>query len=270
MSPVSLRIEWSLDPLVLVVVFSLAVLYLRGFALARASPHHAPGSARAALFAGGLGAILIALVSPVDVLGDQLMVIHMLQHMLLLDIAPIFLILGLSKVLLRPATRRLQVFEERAGYLAHPVFALMAYVGLMWLWHIPAMYDAALHHSALHALEHICFALAGGLYWWHLLSPIRSRMRLAGMGPVTYMVTTKLLVGVLGILLAFAPTAIYSFYAPHPHYWGLSPRVDQNMAGLLMALEQSIVMGIALVWLFVRMLGESEREARRAERYEVA
>ena len=117
-------------------------------------------------------------------------------------------------------------------------------------------------------IEHICFFAAGFLYWWHLLSPIRSRMRLGGMGPVGYMVSTKLLVGTLGIVLAFAPTAIYPFYAHHPHYWGLSPREDQNMAGLVMALEQSIVMGIALVVLFVQMLTESEREAaaRRAVR----
>jgi len=256
---------------VLVGVLALALLYLRGWTLARADggPHR-PGFGRLALFAGGLAAIVIALVSPVDVLGEQLMVMHMLQHILLLDIAPILLILGLSKVLLRPVTRRLQTLDRRAGYLAHPATAVLAYCALMWLWHIPAMYDAALRHPTLHALEHICFAAAGTLYWWHLLSPIRGRMRLGGMGPVSYMLTTKLLVGMLGLVLAFAPTAIYAFYAHHPHYWGLSPREDQNMAGLLMALEQSIVMGIALVWLFVRMLAESEREAERAERYEVA
>jgi cytochrome c oxidase assembly factor CtaG len=198
------------------------------------------------------------------------MVMHMLQHILLLDIAPILMILALSKVLLRPVTRRLQKLEQRAGFLGHPVFAVVAYSAFMWLWHIPAMYDAALRNSAVHALEHICFAAAGALYWWHLLSPIRGRMRLGGMGPVTYMLATKLLVGILGIVLAFAPSAIYPFYAHHPHFWGLAPREDQNMAGLLMALEQSIVMGIALVWLFVRMLSESEREAQRADRFEVA
>jgi putative membrane protein len=222
------------------------------------------------LFAGGLLAILAALVSPIDGLGDQLMLMHMLQHILLLDIAPILLILGLTKVLLRPVTRRLNAVERRAGYLAHPAFAVLAYAGFMWLWHIPGMYDLALRHSGIHALEHICFAAAGTLYWWHLLSPIRSRMRLGGMGPILYMVSTKLLVGALGILLAFAPNSIYPFYTHHPHYWGLSPREDQNMAGLLMALEQSIVMGIALVVLFVQMLSESEREAQRAERFEVA
>jgi cytochrome c oxidase assembly factor CtaG len=225
---------------------------------------------RLALFLGGLLAVLVALVSPVDHLGEQLMLMHMVQHILLLDIAPILLILGLTKGVLRPATRSLQTLERRAGLLGHPVFAVIAYVGLMWLWHIPSMYDAALNHSGLHVLEHTCFMAAGTLYWWHLLSPIRSRMRLGGMGPVGYMVSTKLLVGLLGVGLAFAPTALYAFYEHHPHYWGLSPHVDQSVAGLVMALEQSIVMGTALVWLFVRMLTESEREAQRAERYEVA
>ena len=179
---------------------------------------------------------------------------HMTQHILLLDIAPILLILGLNKVLLRPATRRLHTIERKAGFLAHPAFAVFAYVGFMWLWHVPALYDAALRNSGLHAFEHICFALAGGLYWWHLLSPIRGRMRLGGMGPVMYMVSTKLLVGLLGIALAFAPTALYAFYKHQPHYWGLTAGEDMNMAGLLMALEQSIVMGIALAYLFVQML----------------
>ncbi len=84
------------------------------------------------------------------------------------------------------------------------------------------------------------------------------------------MVSTKILVGILGIALAFAPASFYPFYQHHPHYWGLSPSEDQSMAGLLMALEQSIVMGIALVYVFVTMLNESEKEAQRAERYEVA
>jgi putative membrane protein len=264
------KITWSVEPAVLLLVLIGGAIYLRWWRYARRpGERHPPGLGRLALFCAGLLAVVAALVSPIDGLGDQLMVMHMVQHILLLDIAPILLILGLTKVLLRPATRRLRGIEQRAGFLAHPAFAVIAYVGFMWLWHIPAMYDLALRHSPIHALEHICFAVAGTLYWWHLLSPIRGRMRLGGMGPVAYMVSTKLLVGILGLVLAFAPTAIYPFYAHHPHYWGLSPREDQNMAGLVMALEQSIVMGIALVVLFVEMLSESEREAQRAERFEV-
>ena len=111
------------------------------------------------------------------------------------------------------------------------------------------------------------FGAAGGLYWWHLLSPIRARRRLGGMGPVVYMLSTKLLVGLLGVVLAFAPEAIYDFYERQPGYWGLSPGTDQAVGGLIMALEQSIVMGVALVFLFVRALGESDGEDERAERY---
>jgi cytochrome c oxidase assembly factor CtaG len=137
----------------------------------------------------------------------------------------------------------------------------------MWLWHIPAMYNGALRHSGVHVLEHLSFGAAGLLYWWHLLSPIRSRLRLTGLGPVAYMVSTKLIVGFLGILLAFSPTLLFTFYEANGTRWGMSALTDQHVAGLIMALEQSIVMGIALGYLFVRMLVESEEEARRAERY---
>jgi putative membrane protein len=153
--------------------------------------------------------------------------------------------------------------------IAHPAFAVLAYAGFMWLWHIPKMYDLALNHSAIHVLEHACFFGAGALYWWHILSPIRSRHRLRGLGPILYMVSTRLLVGLLGIVLAFAPHSIYSYYQHQPRYWGLSANEDQSLAGLEMALEQSIVMGIALVWLFVQMLTESERDAQRQERFEL-
>lgn len=255
----------------LVGVAALAMLYGLAWRRGRAAAGpRRPGLRHGLLFGGGLACILLALVSPIDALGDQLMLMHMVQHMLLLDIVPILLILGLNKVLLRPVTRRLAAIERRAGLLSHPAFAVLVYAGFMWAWHIPSMYDAALRNSTVHAFEHICFAAAGTLYWWHILSPIRGRMRLDGMGPIAYMVSTKLLVGLLGIAIAFAPASFYPFYAHHPHYWGLSPSEDQSIAGLVMALEQSVVMGIALTWLFVRMLTESEREAQRAERYEVA
>ena len=252
-------------------VLVLVVLYVAGWRRARRpGERHRPSAWRAVLYAGGILTLLAALVSPLDSLGDQLMVMHMVQHMLLLDLAPILLILGLTKVLLRPVTRRLQRIERRAGFLAHPAFAVIFYAAILWLWHVPAMYDKAQGDDLVHALEHVCFFAAGALYWWHVLSPIRSRMRLAGLGPVAYMAGGKLLVGILGIVIAFAPHVIYPFYAHQPHYWGLTPLEDQMMAGLVMALEQSVVMGIALVVLFVQMLSESERTEQRAERYEIA
>jgi putative membrane protein len=265
------QLSWSFDPTVLLGVLVLVLLYAAGWRRARRpGERHPPSPWRLIMFAGAVVTILVALVSPLDSLGDQLMVMHMVQHMLLLDIAPILLILGLTKVLLRPVTRRVQRIERRAGFLAHPAFAVIFYAAILWLWHVPALYDRAQGNDVVHAFEHLCFFAAGSLYWWHVLSPIRSRMRLGGLGPVVYMTGGKLLVGILGIVLAFAPDVIYPFYAHQPHYWGLTPLEDQMMAGLVMALEQSIVMGIALVVLFVQMLNESERGAQRAERFEIA
>ncbi len=140
----------------------------------------------------------------------------------------------------------------------------------MWFWHVHALYDDELEHPVVHTLEHLSFGAAGLLYWWHLLSPIRSRLRLGGMGPVLYMASTKVLVGLLGILLAFSPELLYDGYGTTGERWGLSPLDDLHVAGLLMALEQSLVMGVALVFLFTRMLSEADREDERAERYEAA
>jgi putative membrane protein len=264
---------WSIDPSVIAGIVVLSVIYVAGWRRARRPGEpHPPSYWRLALFVGAMATVAMALISPIDDLSDRLMVIHMLQHILLLDIMPVLLILSLTKGLLRPVTRHVTKLESRAGILAHPGFGVFAYAGMMWLWHAPPLYDLALENpDTIHVLEHVCFAAAGTLYWWHLLSPIRSRMRLGGMGPVMYMVVTKGLVGVLGVVLAFSPDSIYPWYQHQTtHYWGLSARVDQNLAGALMALEQSVVMGIALVYLFIQMLTESERAQQRAEKYETA
>ena len=260
--------SWTLDPGVILAVGVVGFLYVRRWLTVRAAegPRAAPGW-RLASFLSGLLMAVIALVSPVDALAQQLALMHMVSHIFLLDFAPILCTLGLTKVILRPITRRVQVLERRAGVLAHPAAAVIAYAGLLWLWHVPAIYDAALEHSALHVLEHICFTFAGALYWWHLLSPIQTRYHLTGIGPVIYMASTKVTVGLLGILLAFTTDSLFDAYgADRP--WGLSAVDDTNVAGLIMALEQSIVMGTALVVLFARGLAESERQQQREERYE--
>jgi putative membrane protein len=263
----------SLSPFVLVPVAAVAWAYARRWRAVRISSSSRRAEEapvwRLCCFLGAMVAVLVALVSPLDALTDQLFFMHMVQHVLLLDVVPILAILGLTKVILRPLTRTVHDVERRAGPLAHPAFAVVLYVAVIWAWHVPAAYDAAVRHSGVHVLEHLTFVLAGSLYWWHLLSPIRARLRLGGLGPVLYMGSTKVLVGALGMGLAFAPSALYAYYEHHARVWGISALDDQAMAGLIMAVEQSIVMGTALVVLFVRALAESEREQQRQERYEV-
>jgi putative membrane protein len=267
---VPVDVSWSLSPIVLFSLAAYGLVYGLRWRKARAEGGaRAAGWGRAALWATGLLILFAALVSPLDHLGEQFATFHMVQHLLIADLAPIALTLALTKWILRPATKRIHRIEQAAGPFGHPVFGVVAYVGAMWLWHVPALYDAALQNAAVHTLEHLSFAAAGLLYWWHLLSPIRSRLRLAGMGPILYMASTKILVGFLGVLLAFSPDLLYA-YAWEGTKWGLSPLDDQQVAGLVMALEQSIVMGIALAYLFFRMLAESEADDQRAERYGAA
>lgn len=263
-------LSWSLQPLPLLGAAAAGGAYLSRWRSARRGRggHGRAPAWRLCCFFGALLLLLAALVSPLDTLAEQLFLMHMVQHVLLLDLVPILAIVSLTRTIMRPATRRLQAFEVRLGPLAHPVFAVLAYVGVIWAWHLPALYDLALRHSGVHVLEHLSFLAVGSLYWWHLLSPIRARVGLRGMAPVVYMASTKLLVGALGMGLAFAPSALYAFYEHRARVWGISAVTDQALAGLIMAVEQSIVMGVALAALFIRALGESEREQQRRERYE--
>jgi cytochrome c oxidase assembly factor CtaG len=261
--------SWTFAPIVLIALAGYVGVYVARWRTSRRE-----GGARAASrwrlasWCAGVFTLFVALISPVDRIGEQLASIHMVQHLLIADVAAILLTLGLTRWILRPATRRIHRIERAAGPFASPWFGVIAYVGAMWLWHVPALYDAALRHSFVHVLEHLSFAAAGLLYWWHLLSPIRSRMRLVGMGPIAYMAATKLLVGFLGIALAFAPNLIYTSYDHPGELWGMTAETDQRVAGLIMAFEQSIVMGIALAWLFVRMLDEADTRDLRRERYD--
>ena len=261
--------SWTFEPGAILAMTLITAAYVVRWRRARsaAGPAAAPGW-RLLSFASGILLLAVALVSPVDRLAEQAFSLHMVQHLLLVDLASVLMILGLTKVILRPVTKRLQRVERAAGFFGGPIFAIVLYVAVMWVWHVPAFYDAALEAGPVHVLEHVLFAGAGLLYWWHLLSPIRSRRRLGGMGPVVYMLVTKVLVGLLGIALTFAPEALYGFYEEQPPIFGLTPETDQQAAGAVMAIEQSIVMGVALVFLFVRALQESERNDQRAERYE--
>jgi cytochrome c oxidase assembly factor CtaG len=265
---VPVDVSFTFAPIVLLALAGYGYVYTRRWRTA-----HAEGGERAAprwrlvLWWVGILALFVALISPLDRLGEQFATAHMIQHLLLADVVPICFTVALTKWILRPATRHVHRIERAVGPFAHPAFGVVAYVGAMWLWHVPALYNAALEHGGIHVLEHLSFAAAGLLYWWHLLSPIRSRMRLAGIGPILYMASTKILVGFLGILLTFSTALLYDYYETGGTRWGLSALDDQHVAGLVMALEQSLVMGVALAYLFFRMLSESEAEDQRAERY---
>lgn len=266
------RIQWLADPAVLAPLALMAGIYAWRFRDARREAGgRGAGPLQALAFAGAMIALLGALVSPLDGLGsDYLFSAHMLQHVLLGDIAPLLLLLSLSRVIMRPATRRLARVERALGPLASPGTAILVWLGTMYLWHVPALYDAAAQQPLLHMVEHVSFFLAGLALWWPLVQPVPMRRALRGMQPLAYIAFAKGGLAALGLFLAWSSTAHYPWYEDTPRIWGLSPVEDQNVAGVIMMVEQSVTLVLVMVWQFTRMLTRSEEDELRRERLEEA
>jgi putative membrane protein len=267
--------SWSLEPQILLWVAVLGGAYgwrLRQLKRSGERPTKRPLEVylRAASFYAGLAIFALAFVSPVDRLGEQrLFCVHMAQHLMIADFAPILLLLGLSRPIMRPLVRRLRPIEQSLGIVAHPLTALVLLLVVMWAWHIAPAYELTLHHVWAHDLEHVSFFIAGTAFWWYVIEPVPPRHRLRGMAMVGYITGAKLALAALGVVLAFSPSAFYETYREAPRIWGLTPLEDLNIGGLVMMIEQTIVLVSFFAILFVRMLDQSERDEQRRERFEL-
>ena len=267
--------SWSLEPQILLWVAVLGGAYARRLRQLKRSgerPTKRPLEVylRAASFYAGLAIFALAFVSPVDRLGEQrLFCVHMAQHLMIADFAPILLLLGLSRPIMRPLVRRLRPIEQSLGIVAHPLTALVLLLVVMWAWHIAPAYELTLHHVWAHDLEHASFFIAGTAFWWYVIEPVPPRHRLRGMAMVGYITGAKLALAALGVVLAFSPSAFYETYREAPRTWGLTPLEDLNIGGLVMMIEQTIVLVSFFAILFVRMLDQSERDEQRRERFEL-
>ncbi|MBD0329526.1 MAG: cytochrome c oxidase assembly protein [Thermoleophilia bacterium] len=256
--------EWTLEPFALAAVLLAAVAYAsRARTLARrGSP---VGRWRAVSFGTGLALALLALVSPLHALGEErLFSAHMLQHVLLGDLAALAVVAGLTGPLLRPLLALRAVAALRA--LAHPLVALPLWIANLLLWHLPALYEAALRHEAVHVLEHVCFFGFGALMWAPVLEVLPGPAWFGTGAKVGYIVVVRLVETVLGNVFFWAGSVFYSTYAAAERVWGISPLADQGIAGGIMMIEGSLVTLGALAWLFLRMWSEGERRQELLER----
>jgi putative membrane protein len=188
---------------------------------------------------------LIALVSPLDTLSNQMFSAHMLQHMLLVYLAPPLLLAGTPAWLLGPA---LEVAWFRRGLVlvTRPIPAIIIFNLVLIFWHMPQMWDAALVDSSVHGLEHLTFLAAGLIAWWPIFSPVPEVPRLSYPAQCLYLFVQSLVPAIIGAFVTFSGIVIYPLYAEYPKLWGLTPLVDQQIAGLLMKL-----LGTVFLWVLV-------------------
>ncbi len=228
--------------------------------------------------AGGLVALAIALASPLDTLSVQLFSAHMVQHTLLILIAaPLLVASGFPIAALWALPRRWahitafslqQMSRLRIWWRFVNRFSVswLIFAGSLWLWHLPGFYQAALSSGAIHALEHLTFLAASGLFWWMLFKPTHKKHIRYGIG-VLYLFTTGLQTSALGALLVFARQPWYPDYAAGAVSLGVLPLDDQQLAGLIMWLPGGVLYTIASALCFMAWLNAFDHEtSRRAYR----
>lgn len=264
MSEPSLVTSWTLDPLQLAPIAVIAGAYaMRARTLARRD-QPVPGW-RIALFFLGIVLLVFAVASPLAAVAeDELFSFHMAQHLLLGDLAPLCLLAGLTGPLLRPVLALPGVMRLRV--FANPLVALPIWAANLVLWHVPAMYEAAVENSAVHALEHVSFFAAGVVLWLPVLETLPAPEWFGTGAKLGYIVGVRLVATVIGNVFVWAGGPFYEIYETGDQFLGLSPEADQSLAGSLMMLEGSLVTIVAIAWLFLRMAQEGEIRQELIER----
>jgi len=267
--------KWTLEPVQLVPVVLVALLYARRVRTLRLRGTTVPGW-RVASFSVGVLLLVVALASPIAWLGEErLFSFHMLQHVLLGDLAPLALLIGLTGPILRPVL----AYAHRLRVLAHPLVALPLWAVNLYVWHLPVLYEAAVRHEAVHAFEHACFFAGGAIMWLPVLETLPAPEWFGTGWKFGYIAAVRIVETILGNVFLWAGSPFYRVYEDAPRQWGISPVHDQGLAGAVMMIEGSLVTIGALAWLFLRLAAEGElrqellergldpRAVRRAVRY---
>jgi cytochrome c oxidase assembly factor CtaG len=208
-------------------------------------------------FASGVLMVAVVQLPPFDSLSDQVLVAHMVQHVVIGDIASLLIVFGLTGPVIQPllhirATRPLRT-------LAHPVVALILWALDLYMWHLPVMYQLAIRHDLVHALEHACLLWFGTLLWLALIGPLPKPAWFTTWGRLVYVVGIRLLGTVLANVLIWSQTVFYPVYRSSDAARGLSALSDQNLAGGVMMVEQMILTILLLGWLFYRFAIQDEQ-----------
>ena len=244
--------SWSIPPYFIAAMLVTAVVYARGFRRLHAQMPGRFPFWRLASYMAGLGALLIAIASPLAAFDDLLLQVHMVQHMLLMFVAPPLILIGAPQIpILRGlpliVARRLvgpllksRTLRKSGHFLAHPAVCWLALAIATWTWHAPGPYQLALRSERWHEVEHFCFITGAMLFWWPVVQPWPSAPRWPRWTMVPYLLMADAQNTVLSALLTFSDRVIYPFYAAVPRVAGITPLNDQIAAGLIMWVPGSL------------------------------
>jgi putative membrane protein len=264
--PDALWRSWSFDPLVISSLLLALWLYGRGLRQLWRSAGSGRGVlfSQALSFAVGAAVLFVALISPLDSLGETLLSAHMAQHALLVAVAPPLLLFGNPGIVFAwalPAQWRSDflhsvIFRSLKGTgdaLSRPLMAAVLHGLALWLWHAPAAFNMAVASSGVHALEHTAF-FGTALLFWRAILDAQSMQRASRALGASF--ATLIHGGLLGALITLAPYPLYACYHGRTELWGLSALEDQQLAGLLMWVPMGIVYLAACLLLASRLLAE--------------
>ena len=284
----SLLLAWTLDPVPIVGVCIAAAAYLWAERrVARGHPASPAPRHRRWLFMGGLAAILLALVSPVDTYENVLFSVHMVQHMLLeMVAAPLIVLSAPITLMLRasgPSARRaiLAVLHSQpARWLTFPLVTWFLFAGVNWGWHFSGLYNLALENDLVHYLEHASFLAAALLFWWPAIGPDPQPWRMPHAVRLMYLFLAMPQNSFLGVALLSTQRVLYLHYVTVVRAWGPTPLDDQHLGGTVMWVFGDMVFLAAMlgvVWAWMRFedartvrldarLDREERERRELSR----
>jgi putative membrane protein len=268
--------SWTIDPGLIALLLAAGWLYSCAFVRAkRLSGHRGPGVSHWLPYASGLLIIAIALMSPLDAIGDRyLLSAHMLQHILLSDVAPALLVLGLRAPVLPlglgKSGLRLIAPGGRLGKLiaiaTKPWVALPLWAIATWVWAIPAVFDYSAGHPLVHAFEHMTLFYTGLAMWWLIVDPLPSARRAPNGRRLAYLGFTRLASAFVCVPLTWMTSTAYPRYALAPRLYGLSAINDQHLAGAGMCFLEFFIFGLAMVAVFLNFLSRDEQRAAYEDR----